>query len=182
MMRDFSMHILDIAQNSIVAEAKNIVIEINENPNENVFSFTITDDGKGMSEQFLENVKNPFTTSRTTRKVGLGIPMLSQTCTVCGGDLLIKSVLGDGTELYAYMEYDNIDRPPIGDIISTMHVLIVTTYGVDIRYIHKFNEKTFCIDTKEIKEALGEDVNFTEPLIMQWIHDNIKEGLEEIKS
>jgi hypothetical protein len=181
MMRDFSMHVLDIAQNSIRAEAKLVTIEIVEDEINNRFAFTVEDDGFGMSAEMLRRVRDPFTTSRTTRKVGLGIPMLEQTCQMCGGGLDITSTEGVGTKLTAYMLYDSIDRPPLGDIEGSMHILLVTNTGLDFKYIHRFNEKVFELDTREIKEVLG-GVPLDEPEVSAWVKENIAEGLAEIRN
>ncbi len=180
MMKDMSMHILDIAQNSIVANAKNITIEIDEDCENNIFSFSIADDGKGMSEEMLKVVQDPFTTTRTTRKVGLGIPLLAQTCRQCGGDIELTSTVGVGTTIKAKMNYNDIDRPPLGDIVNSLVILIVTNAQVCIKYIHRYNGKEYVLDMREVVEML-DGVPLDEPEVMGWLKDNLNEGIREIK-
>lgn len=179
MMKELAMHILDIAENSIAAGATDVYIEINENPEQNIFSFSITDNGRGMKKEMLKAVRSPFTTSRTTRKVGLGIPMLEQTCISCGGDLSIESEENKGTSLKAVMQFNNIDRPPLGDIESTMQIILCMNADINFIYKHIYNEKSFIIDTKEINEIL-EGVPLNEPEIMLWMKENIHENLINI--
>ncbi len=179
MMKEFSMHILDIAQNSIRAEASTVTIEVIEDVKGNSLYFAIEDNGCGMTKEMLEKIRDPFTTSRTTRKVGLGIPMLEQTCVQCGGTLSIKSEVGVGTKVLCQMLYNNIDRPPMGDMVSTVHILVTMNTGVDFVYKHTFDGKQFVFDTREVKEVLG-DVPLDLPEISCWVKDNIEEGLAEI--
>ncbi len=178
-MQDFSMHILDIAQNSVRAEAKDIAITVIEDTDKNLLSFSIEDNGCGMSPEMLKAVRDPFTTSRTTRKVGLGIPMLEQTCQQCNGYLEIESVVGKGTKLKAVMEHNHIDRPPMGDLAETVFLLIVSNTGHDFMYRHVYNNREYFLDTREVKEVL-EDLPLTDPSVMEWLKANIQEGLTEI--
>ncbi|MDR1704739.1 MAG: ATP-binding protein [Clostridiales bacterium] len=181
MMRDMSMHIMDICQNSIKAQARHIKISVVEDAARDIFSFTITDDGCGMSPELLKKVRDPFTTSRTTRKVGLGIPMLEQTCQQCGGRLELESEVGKGTTLTAIMGFHSIDRPPMGDIGASLLAMIIPNEneGFELVYEHKRSGKTFLLDTAELKAAL-DGVPMSEPSVMQWISGFIKEGLDEL--
>lgn len=179
-MKELSMHILDISQNSVRAEAKNVIIEVIEKPALNIFEFIIEDDGSGIPKEIYDTIKNPFTTSRTMRKVGLGIPLLDDTCRLCNGELILETKEGIGTKIKATMDYDSIDRPPLGDIISTMAGLITSNGDINIKYVHIYNEEEFDISTNEIKEALG-DVPLTEIEVYKWLKNFIKENLEEIK-
>ncbi len=171
------MHILDIVQNSIRAEASYIKILVDEDIVNNRLTFSVSDDGCGMSEEMLRTVRDPFTTSRTTRKVGLGIPMLLQTCRMCNGDLTLDSELGKGTTITATMDYDNIDRPPMGDMANSLYILIVANPSMDFYYRHKINEHEFELDTKEIREVLG-DVPLNAPDVCQWLKETIYEGMK----
>lgn len=180
MMRDISMNVMDIVQNSIKAEATKIIITIIEDIKSNRFILSIADNGKGMSKELLIKVKDPFTTSRTTRKVGLGIPFMDQMCQMCGGKLILESDLGVGTTITADIEYNNIDRPPLGDIASTMQAIIISNPDTNFIYKHIYNGNEFMLDTIEMREILG-DVPFTEPDVMQWIKEYIEESLLNIK-
>lgn len=179
MMKELSMHILDIVQNSIKAEANEIEIIITQSEQNDVLSIEITDNGCGMSEEMLSKVRNPFTTSRTTRKVGLGIPMLEQTCLQCGGELTLKSAVGTGTTVKASMSYKNIDRPPMGDLINTIHILFVTNLEIDFKFRYFFNELSFEIDTAQIKEIL-DGVPLNEPSVMLWLKESLAEGINNM--
>lgn len=179
-MKEMSMHILDIATNSVRAEAKNVDILVKEDIVQNKFEFVIKDDGKGMTKQMLESIKDPFTTSRTLRKVGLGIPLLSQNCQICGGYLDIESEVDVGTTLTSMLEYNHIDRPPLGDIASTVAGLITSNESINIKYTHEYNETSFDISTNELLEEL-DGVPLTEISVMKWLRDFIKENIEELK-
>lgn len=179
MMKELSMHILDIVQNSIKAGASNIEITIIQNEPDDIMSIEIADNGCGMSEEMLGKVRNPFTTSRTTRKVGLGIPMLEQTCLQCGGELALKSAPGEGTTIKAAMSYKHIDRPPMGDLINTIHILLVTNLDIDFIFRYFFNELSFEMDTAQIKEIL-DGVPLNEPSVMLWLKDSLTEGINNM--
>ncbi len=180
MMEELSMHILDIAENSITASATDVYIEINEDTVCNTFVFTIKDNGCGMNKEMVENVRSPFTTSRTTRRVGLGIPFLEQTCIQCNGNLLLESEEGTGTTLIATMHHDHIDRPPLGDIASTMQIILCLNENINFIYKHVVNGNEFVIDTKEIKDEL-DGVPLNQPDVMLWMKETVQEGLQDIK-
>ncbi len=176
-MRELSLHILDLVQNSITAESKLIKVYIEENLSQNFFEIVIEDDGKGMEREFLQKVRSPFTTTRDTRDVGLGIPLFEALCNRCGGELEIWSEIGLGTKLKGCMERNNIDRPPLGRINETISsVLLFDT--VDIEYIHKFDDNEFVFRSTEIKEIVGEDIN--SPKVIKWINEYILENLQGI--
>ncbi|MBC7958327.1 MAG: sensor histidine kinase [Vallitaleaceae bacterium] len=179
-MRELSMHILDIAQNSVRGQATEIKVTVAERVHDNIFEFSIDDNGTGIPDEIFKTIKNPFTTSRTHRKVGLGIPLLNDTCTQCGGELLISTELGVGTKLHAWMTYNHIDRPPLGDIAMTIVGLITSNEGINIQYVHSYNEAIFEIQTKEIQDILG-DVPLYDLEVYKWMKDFLKENLDEIR-
>jgi hypothetical protein len=136
-MPDLAMHILDIVENSTRAGAKTVSLDIVEDSKENSVTLSIIDDGKGMTEEELKHVLDPFyTTKRKRSKVGLGLPMLRETVEQTGGSLVVTSAPGKGTEVRARMVLDHIDRPPLGDINETLKIVITTNPGVifDIAY------------------------------------------------
>ena len=178
-MREISLHILDIVQNSISANADNISIEIFERNELNLFQVNIEDDGKGMCEEFLKEVLSPFKTSRTTRKVGLGLSLFKHACELCEGDFEISSKLGVGTKVVAKMKRSHIDRMPLGDISSTIASLVSMNEQIDFKYIHKIDNNEFTFDTKDIKEILG-DVRLNELSVIKWIREYIKENEKEL--
>lgn len=150
-MEDISLHILDIVENSIVAKAKRIEIRVIEDIEENLFIVEIEDDGEGMDEATVKRVLDPFFTTRTTRKVGLGLPMLAQSARESGGDLKIISEVGKGTTVKATFQYDHPDRRPIGNIKETLMSLVSSHPEVDFVYEHKRGEEVLRLDTRDIK-------------------------------
>jgi hypothetical protein len=153
-MNDLSLHILDISENCIDAGAKNIEIIVVEDTKKDLLTLEINDDGKGIDEEMLNRIQNPFTTSRTTRKVGLGIPFLKEAAESCDGTLTIKSVKGIGTRIKATFKNSHIDRKPLGDIAETLIALILRADKTEILYHHKKNGKDFTFRTKDLKLQL----------------------------
>ena len=178
-MQEISLNILDIAQNSIRADATLIEIDIAENIADDSFVFSIKDNGCGMSEEMVKNVTDPFVTTRTTRKIGLGIPLLRSMAQAAGGDLKIESRLGEGTVVTATFSHSHIDRQPLGDIASVISSLISMNPDIDFVYTHIYNESDFSLDTRELRSVLGE-VSFSEPSVALWISEYVNEGLTEI--
>lgn len=179
-MKELSMHILDIATNSVRAGASQILITITEDLINNEFRFDIEDNGKGIPDDILSTIKNPFTTSRTLRKVGLGIPLLDENCRLCDGFLEITSSVGIGTKLKSMMVYNHIDRPPMGDLVNTMIGLMTSNENIDICYRHYYNDHNFEISTKALQEEL-EDVPLTSISVIQWLREFLAESIEEIR-
>ncbi len=178
-MRDISLHILDLVQNSITANASLIQIRF-EYFADNSLVFKIIDNGKGMSEEFVNSVKSPFTTGRTTRRVGLGIPLLLSNAELSGGYVDIKSTLGVGTELIACFKTDNIDCLPLGDMIGTFITLIVTNPDTpEFVFSVKNPSDEFEFDTREIKTVLA-GVPINEPDIVKWIDDTLTEDMKPL--
>ncbi len=179
-MKELSLHILDIAKNSVKAKAEKIQIKVSEDQEKNLLEITIDDNGCGMSEEFLKTVRDPFSTTRTTRKVGLGIPLFEAAAVQCGGRLEISSKVGQGTSLYVCFELNSIDRAPLGDMAGTMTTLISGSPDINFIYTHIKNGKTFELDTEELKEVLG-DVPLDVPEVVMWIDGYIKEGLLDLQ-
>lgn len=184
-MKDLSLHILDLAQNSITAGAALVKITVHEDPASDILSIAIEDDGQGMDKELQEKVKDPFTTTRDTRRVGLGIPLMAAACSRCGGELKIESEKGIGTKIIGTFKYSHIDRAPIGNISDTVVSLILAgadpKASVDFIYKHIISKSEFSIDTREIKKILGEDVSLGEPEVLSWIKDYIDEGLANLR-
>ena len=176
-MRELSLNILDVAQNSITAGASLITIEVKENTVDKTLFIGIYDNGKGMSEEQVKSVVDPFFTTRTTRKVGMGIPLFKMAAEQTGGRLEIKSELGVGTEVRTYFKTDSVDFTPLGDMAATIQMLITMNTDRDFVYKHTVNEKDFVADTREIKEILG-DVPLDTYEVSQWLLEFIKENTE----
>lgn len=180
-MQDLSLHLLDIAENSIRAEAKKIQIELHEIPSKNQLILRLRDDGEGMSEEMVKKVVSPCVTTRTTRKIGLGIPLLYHSCISAGGSLKIQSKLCEGTLIEAVMQYDPINRLPIGDVASSLGILIQGNPDVDLIYTHTYENKYFVLSTGEVKHILG-TVSIGEPEIIQWLKGYIRQHIEDLYS
>ncbi len=133
-MRELSLHLLDIVENSISAKAKNINISVEEDLINDRLRMTIADDGKGMNKEMVSKVIDPFVTSRTTRKVGLGIPLLKEAAEACNGSLTIESQVGKGTELQVDFQHSNIDRMPLGNLTDTIINLVIANPSVNIMF------------------------------------------------
>lgn len=177
-MRDISLHILDIAENSIRAGSTLISISMAVDKANDDLVIMIDDNGSGMSKEMLEHVKSPFTTSRTTRKVGLGIPLLTASCEASGGHLDIASEPGKGTKLTAHLGYSHIDRPPLGDIAETLATLTIMNPSIDFAFSANSVE-VFEYDTRQIKATLGE-VPVTHPDVMAFIREYLQEGIQQV--
>ena len=179
-MIEISLHILDIVQNSIRANATLIEISINEDTNSNIMEIEISDNGCGMSEEFLKDVTNPFRTTRTTRKVGLGVPMFKSAAELTGGKFDITSELGRGTKVTAVFVHNSIDRQPLGDMAFTIASLVNSAPDIEFVYTHTFNGMSFDFDTREIRKTLGSEVPLTQPEVLSWIEDYINNETQNI--
>ena len=178
-MREIALHILDIAQNSVVAKAENVGIDVVENTAEDTLTVMVTDDGCGMSPEFLSQVTDPFTTKRTTRKVGLGIPLIKFAAENTGGSFEIQSELGKGTYLKAVFGVTHIDRQALGDMAGTMLGLVTGNENVNFVYTHRIDDREFVLDTKQLKEILG-DVPFSNLEVYSWLSEYLSEGEGEL--
>lgn len=175
-LRELSLHILDIAENSVQAGAKNITIRIHENERTDRLSIGVIDDGKGMDSTTLKEVTNPFITSRTTRKVGLGIPFLKAAAESCNGAFHIQSILGTGTKVEAEFQRSHIDRMPMGDLTGTLITLIIGYPEVNWQLDYSWNENTYHFDDKPVKEIL-EGVPLSSPEIIKYMRETISHGI-----
>ena len=180
-MKELSLHILDIAQNSISAGASLVTIEIKESVINDTLEISVTDNGCGMSEEFAKNVTDPFTTTRTTRKVGMGIPLFKLATTQAGGDLLLETKQGVGTKIKAVMQHSHIDRSPIGDMAETMVNLVSMNDNIDFVYLHSTDNGESMLDTRQIREIM-QDVPLSNMSVLAWIRDYVNENLKEINA
>lgn len=180
-MEDLSLHILDVVENCITAEATRIEVKITEDTGENLLTVEMNDNGKGMSEELLENATDPFYTTRTSRKVGLGIPLLAQSARESNGDISVKSKIGEGTSIKATFQHDHIDRKPLGDIGETMIILIMSNPDIDFLFEHKKNNKLYILDTAEMKKDL-DGIPINNPEVIKIINNDISAWLNSTDS
>ena len=180
-MRELALHILDIAENSISAEADEIKILIEEDLESDLLQIIIEDNGKGMDPETLARVTDPFVTSRTTRKVGLGIPFFKAAAEACEGSLNIQSLPGKGTTVNVLFKHSHIDRMPLGDIVSTLQTLIIGTPEIHWVFEYRYNGSSFVFDDEPIKETL-DGVSLTEPAVMRFIREMLESGIQETRN
>ena len=173
------MHVLDIAQNSIKAGARLVTVSF-ENDGNGMLTFAVKDDGCGMSPEFLSRVTDPFTTTRTTRKVGLGIPMLKQSAEMCGGAFGIESKVGEGTRIHASFDTRNIDCIPLGDICDSLLSLVVLNPNEpEFLFLATAPSQEAVFDTRQLREVLG-GVPLNEPDVIAWMKESIDEEFKPI--
>jgi anti-sigma regulatory factor (Ser/Thr protein kinase) len=180
-MEELAVHILDIVQNSVRAGAKLIKVYVMEDAAADRLEITIEDNGSGMDEETIAKLRDPFFTTRDTRPVGLGIPLLTQMAQLADGDVQIESELGVGTKLTATFGHSHIDRPPLGDLAGTVWTIVISNPRIEIEYVHTIDGRAFELDTREIKKLLNIKKAFT-PKFAMYLGDYIREGEEELKA
>ena len=178
-MQDLSLHILDIVENSINAGATQVVLRVVEDRKEDVLTIEISDNGKGMSKEMVDKVMDPFVTTRTTRKVGLGLSLFPQAARDCNGEAKIESEPGKGTRLRGTFQLTHIDLKPWGSMVSTLITLIVGNPDIDFFYHHQKGTFDYTLDTEEIKKELGE-VPISSPEVINLLKRDLKDNLNQI--
>lgn len=173
------MNILDVAENSVRAKARLIEITVSVRPDNNKLVVVIKDDGCGMDKEQVQQVQDPFFTTRKTRRVGLGVPFFKQAAESTGGTFRIDSEKGKGTIVEAVFILSHIDRMPLGDITSTIHTLIVFNEAVEFVYTYQYGVKQFRLDTREMREIIGDGVSFAEKEISEFIKEFLAVNKEE---
>lgn len=180
-MRELSLNVLDIVQNSISANASLIEVELLEHIKKDLLEINIFDNGKGMTNEQVKSVTDPFYTTRTTRKVGLGIPLFKMAAEMAGGRLSIESKPNCGTKIYTSYVYSSIDRMPIGDMNMTIVMLIQMNPDIDFVYTHSVNDAEYKLDTRELRKQLdGVPLDTTD--VLDWIKEYLAENDAELLS
>ncbi|MBI5577570.1 MAG: ATP-binding protein [Deltaproteobacteria bacterium] len=180
-MRELSLHVLDVVENGIAAGARCITIRVEESTARDRLEITIRDDGRGMPAEKIRNLADPFVTTRTTRRVGLGLSLLAAAARRCEGDIRVDAEPGRGTEVTAFFRRSHIDRAPLGDMAATMGMLIIGNPHLDIVYTHRLDEGEFVLDTRELKAEL-EGLSLSEPVVVQHLTESIRRSLNELAS
>ncbi len=178
-MRELSLNVMDVAQNSVRAQAKVVTITVAESDREDRLTIEIADDGCGMTEEQVQQVIDPFFTTRTTRKVGLGVPLFKLSAEQTGGSFDIRSKQGVGTTTTASYVKSHVDMTPLGDINDTVKLLIQCNPQIDFVYTRSTDQGSFTLDTRELKEVLG-DVSLDTPDVLEWIKDYLEENTQNI--
>jgi hypothetical protein len=186
-MREITLHLLDIVENSIAAQATSIQVFVLEDLAADQLIARVEDNGKGMTPEMVESVIDPFVTSRTTRKVGLGIPLFKAAAEASNGTLWIESDLGQGTSLTAAFQRSHIDRMPLGDLPGTLLAMLVAhpevhwKFTYQARYSAEEEPESFDFDDLSIKEILG-DISLTEPEVLTFLRGELEEGIFRIQN
>lgn len=179
-MKNLADHILDIVQNSLRADATLIEIIVEENKTDDFCKIHITDNGCGMSEEMVKQAANPFFTSRSTRKVGLGLALLKQNAEIANGTFNLKSELGVGTIVEATFQLSHMDKPPLGEIWDVLYLSMLGNQNVTLAYEHRTNKGNFRITSAEIHEAIG-DVPMQNAEIREAITGLLKSNIKELQ-
>jgi len=183
-MREIALHLLDIAENSVAAESKNISIHVHEDLMHDRLSASVIDDGRGMDAKTAQQVQDPFYTTRTTRNVGLGIPLLKLAAEMAEGSFSLQSEPGKGAWVEAEFRHSHIDRMPLGDLSSTFLTLLISHPQIDWTFLYRVTDKDrhsrdFFFESAELKSELG-DISLTEPEVLTFVRSIFEEGLESV--
>lgn len=179
-MKELSLHIMDLAENGIAAQAHLIRIRIDEDTRTNRLIIEISDDGRGIPPDMLDSITDPFVTTRTTRRVGMGLSLFKAAAERCDGRFQIDSQPGRGTRVRAEFVHDHIDRAPMGDMAGSLVSLLAGYPEIDIDYTHMYDGRIFEFDTREIRVEL-EEVPLNAPAVIQHLKHAIKEQLDRIQ-
>ncbi|MCL2662147.1 MAG: ATP-binding protein [Oscillospiraceae bacterium] len=180
MMNELSLNILDIAQNSIAAEATLVEIDVEEDSSTDRITIRVRDNGRGMSEDFLKAAQNPFVTTRTTRKIGLGISFLKEAAEITGGTFELKSELGIGTTVTATFVMSHIDRQPVGNLTETVITLVTLNTEIDFIVRYRVNENEFMFSTQEVKVLLSENASLNSPSVVVFLTEYVNEHIKSL--
>ena len=183
-MREIALHLLDIAENSAAAESQTVTIQVHEDLLNDRLSAVVVDDGRGMDAETAQRVQDPFYTTRTTRNVGLGIPLLKLAAEQAEGRFSLQSEPGKGTRVEAEFRHSNIDRMPLGDLASTFLTVLISHPQIDWIFKYQATEKDeqvreFVFESAELKSELG-DLSLTEPEVLAFVRGMIEEGIEAV--
>lgn len=179
-MRDLSLHILDLLQNAVEAGATRITLTVAEDEGRDRLTITVQDNGRGMAPELASRALDPFVTTRQTRHVGLGLPLLAAAAERAGGGVEVHSAPEKGTVVTATFELRHWDRAPLGDLPETVLAVLLARDPVDLLYVHRVDGREFRCDTVELRQALG-DVPLTHPRVRAWLRDYLAQGLASLE-
>ena len=179
MMQELSLNVLDVAENSVRADASLVEITVEEDTAAGWLTIVIRDNGRGMTPEQVQTAIDPFYTTRTTRKVGLGVPFFRMAAQLSGGDLTIQSRVGEGTAVTATFGLTSIDRMPLGDINGTIATLVQCNPGIDWLYTRRKDGREMVMDTRQFREVL-EDMPLDSPEVLGFLRDYLAENTAEL--
>ncbi len=180
-MRELALHILDILQNAVEAGATRVSLDIHEDEATGLLTIRIADNGRGMDATALAQAANPFYTSRTTRHVGLGLPLWSAAAGRAGGKLHVESQPGEGTTVTASFQLRHPDRQPLGNVAATLMAFVLAQGPAELKYRHHSDRGDFAFDTAEIQAILG-DMPISHPVVRKWLAEYLAEGEASVRS
>jgi len=183
-VRELSLHLLDVVENAIEAGARHVALAIVEDLDADLLTMSVADDGRGMDAETMRRVRDPFFTTRTTRHVGLGIPLVAAAAERCAGELTIHSQPSGGTTVVARFQHSHIDRAPLGDLAGTLICILMRDDGLELDYRHAIvdhgAERAFEWSTTEIRDTLG-DLPLSTPIVREWLSGFVTEGEAQLK-
>jgi len=174
-VRELSLHILDVLQNAREAGSRLVRLTIDENVAEDRLIIEVIDDGRGMPEEDMKKVTDPFFTTRKTRHVGLGLPLFAAAAERCNGGLKVAKAQGQGLRVTACFQYGHIDRAPLGDMTRTLLSFLMGEPFCDLVYVHRRGGNTFELDTRFVRKEL-EPIPLSHPAAREWLGSYISEG------
>ncbi len=181
-MRELSMHILDALVNSLEAGATQVELQVVEDLKADRLTIAVSDNGRGMDAEALQRALDPFYTTRTTRHVGLGLPLLAAAARRCDGDLTLQSAPSKGTQLTATFRYSHVDRAPLGNMADTVLAFMLgMNCDMRLRYEHRVDGQAFGLDTSEV-EAQLDGVPLSHPQVWAWLQEYLEEGERELRA
>jgi anti-sigma regulatory factor (Ser/Thr protein kinase) len=180
-MRELSLHILDLVENALAAGADRVAVRVAESTAEDRLTIRVSDNGRGMPEEKIQRLEDPFVTTRETRRVGLGLSLLAAAAKRCEGALSVRSEAGRGTTVQADFRRSHIDRAPMGDIAATLGAILLSNPDIDFTYVHRVDENDFSLNTRELKSELeGQALN--DPSVVHHLSVAIRRSIRELSS
>ncbi|MCJ7596014.1 MAG: ATP-binding protein [Desulfobacterales bacterium] len=180
-MRELSLHIMDIVENGLSAGADLIQVSVAEDRKEKRLRIAVKDNGRGIPQDLLQRVLSPFYTTRTTRRVGLGLSLFREAARRCEGEFHLASKEGEGTEALATFRLDHIDLAPLGDMAGSLTSFIMGRPDVDFVYTHELDGKVFRMDTREVKKEL-DGLPINNPKVIRHLAAFIRESVADLKA
>lgn len=179
-MRELSEHILDLVYNSIEAGAHHVCVAVTEDLQANRLTICVADDGRGMAEEEVHRALDPFYTTRSTRRVGLGLALFAEAARRCGGDVQVCSRPGEGTTVTGWMQHNHIDRQPLGNIPETLVAAILSAPDVAFEYRHQVGQRCFTFNSAQVREEAG-NLSLSHPAVVRWLRAHLAEGIENVR-
>ncbi len=180
-MKEIALHVLDIVQNSIEAGATRVAVTVTEDTERDLLTVEIVDNGRGMPPDVTGAATDPFVTTRRTRPVGLGLPLLALAARQSGGSLRVDSRPGEGTRVLATFGLGHIDRPPLGDMALTLACLMAANPTLDLDYVHVRDGREFRVSSADLRSRL-DGVSLGNPAVFAFVRDYIRAGIREVSN